>query len=307
MPIDLFRPRAGEPTPMPSAALYVDRVFALLPRLRILRDDLLAAIRFRDACHQIRKRRALPPLFFFHQERQAELEESGYRPHTFEVEIARRFPREAAAWQDLAERVHSLMPLLLCDVDLRQAARALPGFKQSAESLAVDHADCRELADLLAVLDEEVLLIVAPEARLAFRLEVSGLATVGQLHAPLADLRLARALGSIESEETARQLFTLSALRSDCRMPRGLAGSEHWLWNHKVAGTIAKVEGERVILLGDRSRFTQTFEPRFPDLPMKSRLAGVLTREEVHAKLQAWTGATIPESQHIAMNAVRAA
>jgi hypothetical protein len=293
MALDLFRSRSVEPVvetkPTPTAA------FAIRGPLRTLCEDLVLAGRFRDACRKVEARRGLPPLFFFDRTRQAELVTARGPapafPEPFASEAARRFPREAKAWQDVTEQWARLRPWLFGDVHLRQTARAIHGLISAARAVSVEHPVAREITDLLATLDEETLLVLDPAARVGHRVEVQGVADINQLQALLADvlpgLRLQFA-----------RLFTFAGLRSDATLPQRWNGTEHWLWGQMPASVIPFHEGQRVVLVGEASvPVVLSEERRFPDLPAEGRIVHTMTRSEVHDCLTRWTGRPVAEAE----------
>ena len=115
-----------------------------------------------------------PPVFFFDRRRQAELE------------AAQRTP-PADPFADLAAAIVAELPDLFASVEVRRVARAIDGLRSAAEILAPVCPAATDLADLLAIPDDEVFLVLHPERRAGFRLVARGVADVGQFHILLAD------------------------------------------------------------------------------------------------------------------------
>lgn len=298
MPIDLIRSRAGAPVPLPSIAAP-DAAFAALPRLRELRTVLHDAARFCEACRQAESRQALPPLFFFDATRQAELEHSGPTtaafPEPYASVLTPKMRREAAAWHALTERMDELRPLLVSTVDVRHAARTIPGLTAAATVLATEHPAARDLVDLLSMLDEEVILAIEPASCSGHRIDVRGVATVDQLRSLLTDLLVG--LGIQDRARPKFQIFAPSALREDGTLPIGPSGCTHWLWGQRPATSIAKLDGERVVLLGEAAGLSPIeSDNRFPELAAEGRIVSTLSRVEVLGFIiSKWTGRPISE------------
>ncbi len=292
-------------------------------------DPALAApsglVRLRDARRAAAPARATrrtwkePPVFFFDPARQAELAAARPPAPPFPAPFAaaaRRGP--AAAWDGLAGRVRGLWPALAASAEVRRVARAVPGLRDAAHALAADHPAARDVADLLSIVDEEVVLALDPAAGTGFRLEVTGVADVNQLHVLLADalpgrrpsaavVAACRDRGVFDGEppvaEARFQLFAASALRPDATLPTGLSGSGQWLWGHRPAASVPRVGGERVVLLGEPA-FAATWEVerRFPDVAADARIVAALTPAEVAGWLSERTGrpVAVPETPVLA-------
>jgi hypothetical protein len=212
-----------------------DSAFAARPRLVRLFGSLTRAL----AAAQ-RGRWNEPPAFFFNPARQAELETARAAP-----------PGQADEHTAL---ITAELPFLLASVELRRVARAL-GLAAPARALAPRCAAARDLADLLAVPDDEVFLALAPAERTGVRLYLRGAADVAQLHRLLAPLVPPRDF----------QLFAPAALRSDGTLPHGFDGCASWLWPSQPLCCIPRVNGERVVLIGPATvRPAPNVEPRFP-------------------------------------------
>jgi hypothetical protein len=275
--------RAAHPVPIPDPA------FAALPRLARLRDALAAA---RPVARPSRWREA--PLFFFDPDRQDEYESAR------EVVQAKPGP--------LAEMIAAELPSLLASVEVRRAARAVPGLREAAVRIPAAKA----LAELLAVPDDETVLVIHPQARTGLRLFVRGVVDIAQFHllmlAAAGELLSAPPLPSrfriacAEADpvipagvpmvaESRFQLFRPSAVQPDGSVPAGFRMCDHWLWGAQPLAAVPRVDGERMVLLGEPA-FRQTWEVtrRFPAMPAEVRLLEVLGAFQVAERLGRLTG-----------------
>src|SRR5262245_17620323 len=159
MTTDLSRAVDGERTAVPEPA------FAALSRLARLRDLLNAAV---QTPPRRTSRWGEPPVFFFDSARQAELE------------AARRPPDEPDPLAELSTSIAAELPELFASVEVRRAARAVVGLREAAAALAPQLSAAKDLADLLAVPDDETVLILDPATRIGFRLFVRGIADADQ-------------------------------------------------------------------------------------------------------------------------------
>src|SRR5437763_14517019 len=168
MTADLELARSADPdrTPSPAPARQPDPAFAAIPRLTRLRDILAEP---RPVANPSRWRE--PPVFFFDPVRQAE------------CNAARGAPDRSPGTGRLAGLVAAELPALFASVEVRRAARAIPGLREAAARVPAAKA----LADLLAVPDDETVLVLHPRLRTGLRLFVRGVADVAQFHLLLLD------------------------------------------------------------------------------------------------------------------------
>ncbi len=251
-----------------------DAAFAARPRFVRLRDDLRAAARERPARRAWRE----PPVFFFDAARQAELD-------------AARGPNPPAARHPLDERVAAELPALVASAEVRHAARTVPGLRAAAAALAPQLPAAADLADLLAVPDDEVVSVLDPARGVGARVLVRGVADVAEFHLFLADAvpeLIGHAPPATEPGVGAAywQLYRPAALRPDGTLPEGLSGYEHWVWGHESLAAVPRVNGERVLLLGPPA-YPATWDvaPRFPGLAASVELLEVLAPAAVAARL----------------------
>ena len=144
------------------------------------------------------------------------------------------------------------------------------------------HCKRAQPAALLAIPDDETVVVLHPAWRKGYRLHVRGIADVNQFHVlmldvisrdeandfPLAPLpgRFAAACREADpiipagvpmTAELPFQFFRPGALQSDGSLPESFRGNDHWLWGWEPMAALPRVDGERIVLLG---------EPAFNDL-----------------------------------------
>jgi hypothetical protein len=275
---------------------------ALRP-LTQLRDQLRAALAARRP-----GRWKVPSVFFFDRGRQAELELA--RPRAFGNPFA-----------DLAEAIAATMPELFASIEVRRVARAIDGLRSAAVELAADCPPARDLADLLAIPEDEVFTVLYHEQRTGFRLITRGVAVVGQFHVLMEDVvtgepargflpgppipaRFVAAYRDVNPTMPAGvqmvvgarlQLSTPSVPRRDGSALDGFAGCEHWLWPAMPLAAVPRMEGERVIVLSAPAfNLTWDVTRRFPALAAEVRLLEILSPVRVAERLSRLIGREIP-------------
>ncbi|HET6572694.1 MAG TPA: hypothetical protein VFG68_03755 [Fimbriiglobus sp.] len=308
------------PAAPPSAP---DVAFAALPLFGRLRDALRAAARFRDRCRDAGRRRwGVPDLFFFEPDLQ--LEWNAVRPARDRVPtaviaaVSRRDPAAVRACVELAELADDALTVLAAGADARHAARAVPGLTEAAAALAADHPKARQIAEVLAVPDDEVVRVIHPAARAGYRVLVRGVADVYQFHVLLADAvtgdpaqgllpgarpdprviaayRDAPAVGPGPVVFARFQFFRPQALRPDGTLPPGFAGSDDWLWGPELLSAVPRVYGERTVLLAEPTvRASWDAVRRLSWLTGELDVIEVMTAAEVTGWIEARTGQRLP-------------
>ena len=281
---EVVRPRPGGRGATPAAT---DEAFAARRRLRALRDALLAA-RPRTA----RARWKEPALFFFHRERQLELESA----------------RATASQADrLSQLVATEVQNLARSVEARQAARAVPGLLDACRTVP----QAKPLAELLDVPDDESVLVLHPERRTGFRFSVRGVATVNQFHVLMLngtgedlpsrfttacrELMPSIPAGVPMVAELPYQCFRPAALQRNGSVPEVFRGCDQWLWGWEPLAAAPRVDGERIILLGEPA-YPQAWEVerRFPAMEAAAELQDVLSPFQVAERLSRIAGVEIP-------------
>lgn len=279
------RPGGRAATPARSAP---ESGYAARVRLTALRDEL-RVIAARGAK---RSRWGEPALFFFDRQRQLDLETA--RPIVSAVDPLReRIAHETAS---------------LCEsVDERQAARGVQGLREAAAVVPA----AKPLAELLAVPDDETVLVLHPQRRLGYRLSVRGVATINQfqvlmqasLEEPMPS-RFVRACadavpcipaGVPMVVNLPYQCVRPEALRQDGSLPDGFAGCDHWLWGRYPLAAAPRIDGERVILLGEPA-YPQMWdvERAFPAMQASVEFQSALNPFQVADRLSRIAGAVVP-------------
>jgi hypothetical protein len=232
--------------------------------------------------------------------------------------VGRRDPAAARACVELAELTDDALTVLAAGGEARHAARAVPGLVPAAADLAADHPKARQIAEALAVPDDEVIRVIHPGARAGFRVLVRGVADLHQFHVLLADAvtgdpgrgylpgarpdprvvdayRDAPADGS-ELVATARfQFFRPQALLPDGTLPPGFAGSDAWLWGPEPLTAVPRVNGERTLLLAEPAvRASWEAVRRLSWLTGELDVIEVMTAAEVTGWVEARTGRPLP-------------
>lgn len=263
MPTELFDRHSGPH--FAAAPRAADPAFAARPRLLALRDTLARAAKNLKPA-----RWNEPAVFFFDPKRQAALE------------AARPAPRDRFA--ELATAVADELPDLLEHFEVRRVARAIDGLKAAALALAPHCEAARDLADLLAVPDDEVFLVLSPADRTGVRVHARGAASVGQFRDFL-----------VPTHPAPFQLFVPAALNSDGTLPCGFAGCGHWLWPTQPLSAVPRVRGERVVLVGPAVvPHAGEGEIRFPGLRAEAEVIQVLNPFQAAEELSRLTGRPVP-------------
>lgn len=236
--------------------LALDAVLLRLP------DALKQAKAFRDACRAAETEQAMkhggePPRFFFHDSNGSAKSDSN---------------DPSLIWDTVDSLGRGVNAMLARSDEARRRARSVPEIRRLAWDLADDYEQAGYLAELLEVLDDEMLLVMHPELMLGYWVRIRGVADNFQLHTLLADVligdpfegwipgirpdpRVAAAArdGAPVPDLLAEAKFNLvgwRGLQPDGLLPTGLDGSEHWIWGEGVPADIERYQGSRVILLG---------------------------------------------------------
>lgn len=301
MPASLLDRASPRPTAAPSlsrTAANPNPGYEAISRLARLRDILLAA-----ASPARRQPWKVPPLFFFSDRRQGENAAS------------------VAPVSGVASAIREELSNLCRSVEVRRVARSLEGLRAAAAVLAPHCSAARDLADLLAAPDDEVVLVLHPEERIGYRLAVRGVVDVGQFHilmaAGIADGLDGNALsvaplpsrfvaacrnqgpavpaGIPMTIEARFQLYAPAALLANGALPEGFGGCGHWLWPATPLAAVPRIDGERVVLLGPPA-YAASWEvaARFPGLAADVRIIETISAFRVAERLSRFTGKPIP-------------
>jgi hypothetical protein len=305
MPTRLHDRAIAAPTVQPTAraARAPDPGYEALASLGRLRDQLNEALNARPI-----SRWKEPSLFFFGRRRQTDLVAARTVP------AVDRFAGPSAA-------IMTALPQLFASIEARRVARALDGLTEAAWTLAPVCPPARDLADLLTLPEDEVLLVLDPRRRAGFRLSTRGVADVGQFHVLLSDAvtgdpaagflpgpcMAARFVAACRDLHPATpggvplvfqacfQLVAPAALESDETLPEGFGGCEHWLWPAMPLSAVPRVDGERVLLIAPPAlAMSWDVSRRFPALAADVRVIETLSPSLVTESLSRLTGQAPP-------------
>lgn len=214
-------------------------------------------------------------------------------------EVAKTMPAETVAWGALDLFASAVIAVLARSSDARRRAR--PELLKRARAVADLHERAKFLAEMLRVLDDEILLVLHPESGRGWKVRVAGISDNFQLHTLLADAligdpekgllagrrpdpRVAAAArdGAVDPSaalaEGAFDLMSWQALRPDRTLTAGQEGSTHGIRSEGVPDDIEKFEGVRVVLLGPPP-YHRTWDAgrRFEDMPASLTVVEALT------------------------------
>jgi hypothetical protein len=286
--------RRTSPAPAAPRPPAFDPAFSALPLFHRLRDSLTASARLIAACRKRHARTSgrwgVPALFFFQKPAAPVGPEF---PHPYLGEVAPKMPAELAAWEKLPDLLDDALTVLPA-VEARRTARTVDGLQKRAAELADVLPAVKELSELLAVPDDQVVLAIHPASRTGMRVLLRGVAEVHQLHVllssewtgPRPDPRVTAACRDTRPDPDASvflarwQLFHPSALLPDGTLPRGLGASDSWVWGEQSPAVLPLEKGERVVLLGEPTyRAGWEVGRKFPrvngDLEVVERLSAV--------------------------------
>ena len=242
-----------------------DHAFHALPLLRRLADALHAGCRFHDACqHEI----------------DGELADRGGRvqflnephrpgdsriPRSIAQRVASRSPELAQAWTVLADQIDDAVTLMAASGVVRRAARAIPQLIESASAFAERQKSGRILADILAMPEDETVLVLDPVHGFGLRVRVRAIATVAEFHMLLAEIWPEGAkpdrdviaayhqltIGKTPIATARFQLLHPRALQDDGTIPSGFQTSEHWIWNDRPLHELPRIGSERTLVVAE--------------------------------------------------------
>ncbi len=276
--------------------------YEALSRLTELRDNLSSVSLLPHSQWKV------PPLFFF--DRGRESERRACSP-----------AKERDPFETIAVKIAAELPALCRSVEVRRVARAIEGLRVAAEAIAPYSAAAKNLVEMLAIPDDEKILVLHPETRAGFRMTVRGIADVGQFHVLMAAAVLAENSIAFRDQqaipdrlvaacrntgpaipagipmvmEALFQLYTPAAINPDGTLPTGFGGCDHWLWPASALASIPRVGEERVVLLGPPAyRAKWDVSVRFHEMPAELRMVETLSPFRVAEQLSKLTGNPIP-------------
>jgi len=217
--------------------------------------------------------------------------------------VAKKRPREAAAWQALASRCLAAVACLTRSRALRKAEQAKGELAEAVFPLEDAVEEVGFLSQALRILDDAPLLLIHPESQRGFRVVVRDVSSNVELYVLLADAIVGdpaaglvpgtrpdpRAVAALKDPDHAPRKppqvmvsFNLSAwtaLEDDGSLPEADAEHpEHWIWIEGVPADIPELDGERVVLLHDPAvarmlPVESSFAALRPSLVVKKKLS----------------------------------
>lgn len=190
--------------------------------------------------------------------------------------VKKKMPRETAAWDLLRARCIAARACLARSPQLRVRVRASGKLAKAAAPLVDYVEEVTAFRRVLAILDDEPLLVIHPEARRGWRFVMSDLSTTLDLYVLLLDAIVGdpskgllagkrpnpKAVLTIKDPDraptkTAKLDIPLHTVAWTGLLPDGTLPDpkcdavehQHWIWLEGMPEEIAPFEGERVILL----------------------------------------------------------
>ncbi len=221
-------------------------------------------------------------------------------------QVASTMPQQSAAWDALSQFWPPAIAVFSASAQARAAAR---GLRDLSAKIADYHEAGHWLRLMLSVSDDEPLLVIEPETRLAILARISGVVDNFQLNVLLMDgfpssnpaagrrvsqsvADVARGIGPQRTEDFVRGIWNLYTWRAvvpggNLPDPRDYGAKDCWIWNEGIPTDIPVFEGRRVVLLGPAS-YVRTWQSQrmFAHLPASLTVERSLTREEVADALQ---------------------
>ena len=191
--------------------------------------------------------------------------------------VAERMPANSAAFNALEPLGMGAIAMLShSPAGRRKTRKAHPDLAPMADDLAPYNERAFFLAKLLNVLDNERLVVLHPEEKKGFRVEIGGIGTNFELFILMADALIGdpaqgwlpgkkpdpavvaacrdRPVETAEGKTAtgAFNFYNWEALHPDGTLPNAgdLSTSKDWIWMEGIPADIELFEGQRVILLG---------------------------------------------------------
>ncbi|MEV0996412.1 hypothetical protein [Nonomuraea sp. NPDC050202] len=212
--------------------------------------------------------------------------------------------REAFGLADAWASVHMAHMPILSILQLSPKLRAaLPGRERLVAALSAvagDRDDLEWLAGLLAVLEDEHLIVLHRETGRGYEVVIGGIGDNFQLHTLLADVVSGPSdHGLIEGVQPDPE-WVMAASDGDVDPEDGPVHGQFnlvdaygkWIWNEGVPADIPRLDGVRVVVL-DPPPYARSWSPgrRYPMMPGTIRLERILPADEAAA----WMARIAPE------------
>jgi hypothetical protein len=225
------------------------------------------------------------------------------------AEIAKKNPQEAEAWKALPSRCLAAVACLTRSRKLRARVRKDHALVEACWPLSDAIAEVGYLLQALRIVDDETLLVLAPDAGRGWRISVDAMPSNAELYVLLADLLVGdpkkgrlpgkrpdpKAVAAIrdgshpprgaDAVKVPFHLVGWTATEHDGSLPRGnTRRTEHWIRMEGIPADIAPgpTGKERVVLLQDApySRAVPV-APSFESLKPAVKIASELSRDDV--------------------------
>ena len=221
-------------------------------------------------------------------------------------QVAPTMVQQNAAWDALEQFWPPSIAVFSLSPEARNSARHLRNF---AAQISEYHEAGHWLEMMLAVLDDEPIVVIEPQTTLGILGRISGVVDNFQLNVLLMDgiprsglfarrrvprrvADIARGIGPQQSNDTVTSvwnLYTWQAIESGFALPDAgdYGSSDHWIWNEGAPDDIPVFDGHRVVLLGPAS-YPRSWQSQrmFADLPAALEIERKLSKEEIHDWLQ---------------------
>ncbi len=231
-------------------------------------------------------------------------------------QVAGQMPREAAAFDAAPRFCQAMTAFLSRSREARRLAQADGELLADCTRMPFDPGFVEFLRKLLLVLDDEEMVVLHPQLRRGYRIQISGIGDNFQLHTLLADALIGdptqgwlpgkrpdarvaalakdapfapEEMWDLPSVEGTFNLVNWHGLQPDETLPEGIQpdATKHWIWNEGIPADIAPFEGQRVILLGPPpyNRFWNAGRI-FPGMKADLRVLEILSPETVQQWLR---------------------
>lgn len=303
-------PEPQPPPPPPPEEPGEDEDFSLVP----VDDDDDAIVVVEEVDEDI-------PVLEFDEEEIADAEVLAEEDLTpaglFGPEVAKKMPREAAAWKTLDPMCRGALAMLARSSAARRTSRDEVEVLECARKLAEFHPQVRLLARMLQVLDDEELVVLHPARLKGYKVKLQGVADNAQLHTLLVDAvvgnpdagwlpgsrpdpRVVAAAKDRPVHPQARSavgsfnLWTWRGLKPDGKLPEPTGPADHWIAMEGIPADIPMFGENRVILLGPlpspRSWNAERPFPAMPaDLTVTEKMPGAVVRDWIRRIARAVT------------------
>lgn len=217
-------------------------------------------------------------------------------------EVARKKPREADAWNTLPSRCLAAVACLTRSKKLRSNARKDVALQEAAWPLSDAISEVGSLLQALRLVDDETLLVLAPDAGRGWRVAIDAMPSNADLYVLLGDAlvgdpkkgRLAGRRPDPDAVAALRRgimpkrvssvtlpfhLVAWTAIEPSGSLPPSSASeTDHILWPEGIPGDIPKFGNEHVVVLQRTSSpkptpIAPSFEGLKPDLRVTAELS----------------------------------